>query len=63
VIQINIFKNKYSANKHRLEFLHTSGARNNLIKFIKNQQRDELLKKALDDLNHNLKDMKLPLFN
>lgn len=63
VIQINIFKNKYSANKHRLEFLHTSGARNNLLKFIKNQQRDELLKKAFDELNHNLKDMKLPLFN
>lgn len=63
VIQINIFKNKYSANKHRLEFLHTSWAKNNLLKFIKTQQKDELIKKAIIELNSNLKDMKLPLFN
>ena len=63
VIQINIFKNRYSASKHRLEFLHTSSAKNNLLKFIKMEHIDELIKKAIEELNWNLKDMKLPLFN
>lgn len=55
VIKINTFKNKYSANKHRLEFLHTSGAKNNLTKFLKMQQKDQLIAQAVDELNKHLK--------
>lgn len=63
VIKINTFKNKYSANKHRLEFLHTSGAKNNLTKFLKGEQREQLIIQALQDLNKHLKIFELPLFS
>ena len=62
VIKINTFKNKYSANKHRLEFLHTSGAKNNMTKFLKGQQKEQLVAQALHELNHHLKTFWLPLF-
>ncbi len=55
VIKINIFKNKYSANKHRLEFLHTSGAKNNITKFLKSQQKEQLVAQAVQELNKRLK--------
>ncbi len=63
VIKINTFKNKYSANKHRLEFLHTSGAKNNLTKFLKLQQKDQLITQAIAELNKHLKQLWLPLYN
>ncbi len=62
VIKINTFKNKYSANKHRLEFLHTSTAKNNLIKFLRSQQKEQLLAQAIQELNAHLKSWWLPLF-
>jgi len=62
VIKINTFKNKQSANKHRLEFLHTSGAKNNLTKFLKSQQKEQLIAQALHELNKHLKIFWLPLF-
>jgi hypothetical protein len=55
VIKINTFKNKFSANKHRLEFLHTSGAKNNMMKFLKGQQKEQLVAQALHELNKHLK--------
>ncbi len=63
VIKINTFKNKYAANKHRLEFLHTSGAKNNLIKFLRSEQKDQLLAQAIIELNKHLKLFSLPLFH
>ncbi len=62
VIKINTFKNKYSANKHRLEFLHTAGAKNNLLKFLKSEQREQLVAQSLHELNKHLKIFWLPLF-
>lgn len=62
VIKINTFKNKYVANKHRLDFLHTSGAKNNLTKFLKSEQRDQLIAQSLHELNKHLKLFWLPLF-
>ncbi len=61
VIKINTFKNKYSANKHRLEFLHTSGAKNNMTKFLKAQQKEQLIVQAVYELNKHLKVFWLPL--
>lgn len=63
VIKINTFKNKHSANKHRLEFLHTSGAKNNMTKFLKGQQKEQLIAQVLQELNHHLKMFWLPLFS
>ena len=62
VIKINTFKNKYSANKHRLEFLSTSGAKNNLTKFLRSQQKEQLVGQAIHELNKHLKMFWLPLF-
>lgn len=61
IIKINTFKNKYSANKHRLEFLHTSGAKNNMTKFLKGQQKEQLVAQSLQQLNKHLKSFWLPL--
>ncbi|MDD3262370.1 MAG: RelA/SpoT family protein [Candidatus Absconditabacteria bacterium] len=60
VISINTFKNKYSANKHWFDFLHTMGAKSNLNKHLKSQQKLELVKKATSELNTHLEKIKLP---
>lgn len=63
VIKINTFKNRYSANKHRFEFLHTAGGKNNLTKFLKIQQKDQLIAQWIEDLNKHLKMFWLPSFS
>jgi len=63
VIKINTFKNKFSPNKHRLEFLRTSWAKNSLIKFLKLEQKEQLMIQAITDLNKYLKIFWLPLFS
>lgn len=60
VISINTFKNKYSANKHRFDFLHTMGAKSNLNKYLKSQQKTELIKKVTTELNTHLDKLNLP---
>lgn len=60
VISINTFKNKYSANKHRFDFLHTMWARSNLNKYLKTEQKSELIKKVTNELNIHLEKIKLP---
>ena len=62
VISINTFKNKYSANKHRLEFLTTVNAKSVLNRFLKTQQKDEILKKHTDELNAFLEKYGLPKY-
>ena len=59
VVHINTFKNRSSANKHRLDFLHTSGARNNLARYLRSQQRDDIIKQMVSDLNIYLQSMHL----
>lgn len=61
VIKINTFKNRYSANKHWLEFLHTPWAKANLIKFLKSEQRDDIIKQATEIVNEYLKAYELPV--
>ncbi len=60
VISINTFKNKYSANKHRFDFLHTMWAKSNLNKYLKSEQKLELIKKATNELNTQLEKIDLP---
>ncbi|MEI6119100.1 MAG: hypothetical protein WCP92_08055 [bacterium] len=38
-----------------MEFLHTSGAKNNITKFLKSEQREQLITQALHELNKHLK--------
>ncbi len=62
IININIFKNKYVANKHWLDFLRTPSAKNQLSKYLKNIERDLRLEEIIEQLNAYLKDLGLPLF-
>ena len=62
IVNINTFKNKFSANKHWLEFLRTPTAKNQLLKYIKTAERELRLQEAIAGLNSYLKDMELPLF-
>jgi len=63
VVGINTFKNRYSANKHRLDFLYTSVAKGHLLKFIKTETKADILKEAIDELNKILKEYELPAYN
>lgn len=60
IIKINVFKNKYSATKHWFEFLHTTGAKSNLNRHLKQEQKSELFKKIENELNRNLAKFQLP---
>lgn len=62
IIKINTFKNRYSAVKHRIDYLHTPSARGQLIKYIRTQEREARLDEAIDWLNQYLKNLWLPMF-
>ena len=62
IININTFKNRYSAVKHWIDYLHTPSARGQLIKYVRTQEREARLDEAIDGLNQYLKNFWLPLF-
>lgn len=62
IIKINTFKNRYSAVKHWIDYLHTPSARGQLIKYVRTQEREARLDGAIDGLNQYLKNLWLPLF-
>ena len=62
LIEIKTFKNKFSANRHRLEFLHTSNARQQLNRHIKQTHKQEIMKEAIKNLNKKLEKFNLPLY-
>jgi GTP pyrophosphokinase len=62
IIKINTFKNRYSAVKHWIDYLHTPSARGQLIKYIRTQEREARLDEAIDGLNQYLKNLNLPMF-
>jgi GTP pyrophosphokinase len=55
IVNINTFKNRYSAVKHWLDYLHTPSARGQLIKYIRIQEREARLDEAIEGLNTYLK--------
>jgi (p)ppGpp synthase/HD superfamily hydrolase len=57
VIHINTFKNRYSANKHWLEFLRTPIAKTQLLRFIRLQEKKERLEVTIESFNKTLKDL------
>jgi len=62
VIHINTFKNRYSANKHWLEFLRTPTAKTQLLRFIRLQEKKERLDVTIQWLNKELKDLWLSVY-
>lgn len=61
IIKINTFKNRYSANKHWLEFLRTTQAKTNLSKFLKSQQKTDILSHITGEANAFLQSYQLPV--
>lgn len=62
IVSINTRKNQYSATQSRLYILQTSGARNQVSKFLKTKIRDRLVARSIDNLNLRLAEEKLPAF-
>lgn len=62
IVNINTFKNRYSAVKHWIDYIHTPSARAQLVKYIRMQERETRLDEAIEGLNAYLKNLGLPLF-
>ncbi len=60
VVMIQTWKNKYTASKHRVDYLKTPSAKAHLNRHLKLQNRDMILKKVISDLNKKLKELWLP---
>jgi len=63
IVEIKTFKTKISANKHRTEFLHTPSAKSQLNRFLKKQQKNEIIKQKTTELNLKLKEFNLPPYS
>jgi len=63
ITEIKTYKNKYTASRHRKEFLHTPSAKGQLNKYLRTQKKEELIKQSIIQLNQKLKDFGLPTFN
>lgn len=61
IIEIQVYRNKYTANKHWLDFLNNPSAKGRLTRFLRQQQRETLLSNSTEKLNVHLKELKLPL--
>lgn len=63
IIKINTFRYQYTANKHWISILKTPSAKYKVIKYLKNQQQEELIEKSTSILNKKLKELNLPILN
>ncbi len=63
IIKINTFRYQYTANRHRISILKTPSAKYKVIKYIKNEQQEELIQRATNTLNSKLAELKLPPLN
>jgi guanosine-3',5'-bis(diphosphate) 3'-pyrophosphohydrolase len=57
VIMIQTWKNKYTANKHRVDYLKTPSAKWHLNRYLKTQNREIAIKETIEELNKKLKEM------
>ena len=57
IVHINTFKNRYSAVKHWIDYLHTHSAKSQLIKYIRMLDRENRLEESIDGLNAYLKQL------
>lgn len=62
IVEIQTFKNKYTASSGWLDILYTPSARNKLSKYLKQIEREIYLAQAISILNIKLESYGLPLF-
>ena len=63
VVSINTFKNKYTATKYRLDYLHTPTAKTKLTRFLKSQEKEVYVNKGIQILDTKLLKYDLPTVN
>ena len=63
IVSININKNKYNATKYWIDYLHTTTAKSKLARFLKQQERDNYIKKWITLVDQKLKQFDLPLLS
>lgn len=63
VVAVNTFKNKYTATKYRIDYLHTPTAKAKLIRFIKSQEKEVYIQKWTLLLEAKLLKYDLPLLS
>lgn len=60
IVKINTFRYKYTANKHRTSIVNTPSAKNKILKYVKNEKRDDLVERSTNIINKKLKSLSLP---
>lgn len=63
VVVVNTFKNKYTATKYRIDYLHTPTAKAKLIRFIKHQEKEIYITRGMLLLETKLIKYDLPLLS
>lgn len=63
VVSINTYKNRYTATKYWLDYLHTPTAKSKLTRFIKQQEKDTYVKKWIEFIEVKLLKYSLPLLS
>lgn len=61
IIDIKTYKNKYTATRGWLNYLHTPSAKTKLNKFLRQQEKNELYNEMKPIINQKLSEYKLPL--
>jgi len=61
IVDIQTFKNKFTATRWWLQFLHTPSAKNKLNKFLRTQEKEEILGELTILINTKLQELHLPL--
>ena len=63
IVAINTYKNKYTATKYWLDYLHTPTAKSKLTRFLKQAEKDIYIKKGVDMMEYKLRKYNLPLMS
>ncbi len=63
IVSINTYKNRYTATKYWLDYLHTPTAKSKLTRFIKQQEKDIYIQKGIDIIENKLAKYNLPLMS
>lgn len=63
IVSINTYKNRYTATKYWLDYLHTPTAKSKLTRFIKQQEREIYIKKGIVLVESKLVKYDLPLIS
>lgn len=62
IVDIKIFRNKYTATRHWMEFANSPSSKSKIARFIRQEEKEWLIEKVKNLVNKQLHIMKLPPF-